>query len=210
MKAYVLLLLMCSAAHSQTGQTPDGKASEQERSRIQAERAQLEERFAGDEAQCYQKFAVTDCLNRARTARREAIADLRRQELSLNAADAKRRGAEQLTRLEEKSSPQAIADDAARRAQALDEQKERQRAFDEKTAERTEAANSARQDDKDAKARAGAQKLSDRALKAQEASAAQKRYDEKLKEAQMRKDQRQKRLAEQPRVQVKPLPAQRQ
>jgi colicin import membrane protein len=51
---------------------------------------------------CYQRFAVNDCLLDSRRARREVMADLRRQEVSLNDAQRKRRAAEQLLRSDEK------------------------------------------------------------------------------------------------------------
>ena len=190
--ALLLLLLLCASVLAQPVDPATGAAADAERSRIQAERGKVEEQFARDEAACYQKFAVSGCLIQARTARRELIADLRRQELSLNAADARRRGAEQLSHIEEKSSPQAFADEAARRAQALEEQKERQRVFDEKSADKADAQadKAARLEESSDKAKATAEKKSDRALKAQEASAAKKAYENKQKDAQARKAQR--------------------
>ncbi|MDB5848938.1 MAG: hypothetical protein JWP29_2690 [Rhodoferax sp.] len=73
-----------------------------ERSRIDAERKEVEARFKREEAVCYQKFAVNDCINKSSAVRRVALADLRRQEISLNDAERKRKGAEQVQRMEEK------------------------------------------------------------------------------------------------------------
>ena len=69
-----------------------------ERERIRQAHASEQARVADQEAECYQRFAVNDCLIKVRAQRREVLADLRRQEISLNDAQRKRRGAEQLLR----------------------------------------------------------------------------------------------------------------
>ena len=66
--------------------------------RIRQARAGEQVKVAALEAACYQRFAVNDCLIKVRAQRREVLADLRRQEISLNDALRKRRGAEQLLR----------------------------------------------------------------------------------------------------------------
>ncbi len=124
-KNLLAILLMLSAkllfaqqpAPSQTpapvpAPTPQAKAKDSgllaglevsaERSRIAAERQAVEARFKQDEAACYKKFAVNDCVDALRAVRREKLADLRRQEISLNDAERKRKGAEQLRRMEDK------------------------------------------------------------------------------------------------------------
>ena len=55
-----------------------------ERQRISAERAGHETVYLRAEALCYSRFAVSDCLRDARTERRLAMDELRRQELLLN------------------------------------------------------------------------------------------------------------------------------
>ena len=74
------------------------------RERISAERSQVEAAFRLQERGCYGKFAVNDCLKAARAQRREALADLKRQDTSLNDADRKRKGAERQRSLEEKAA----------------------------------------------------------------------------------------------------------
>ena len=88
--------------------------SEGERRRIQAERAREEAQFEKDQAACYARFAVTDCIGQARLRRRAALDQLRRQEIVLNDAERKRKALEQLQRIEEKSSAQRDAEEAAR------------------------------------------------------------------------------------------------
>ncbi|MGY8904054.1 MAG: hypothetical protein ACKVIH_05840 [Burkholderiales bacterium] len=77
-----------------------GVSDRVERARITAEREWVETRFTSEEAVCYNKFATHDCLNQARAQRRQALADLRRQEITLNDAQRKRRGVEQMKKLE--------------------------------------------------------------------------------------------------------------
>ena len=95
--------LLCSA--SVQSQIADGGLEvATERARIQAERQQIEQRFEDEEAGCFQKFAVTDCRDASRARRRVEMADLRRQEISLNDAERKRKGAEQLQRMEQSAA----------------------------------------------------------------------------------------------------------
>ncbi len=75
-----------------------------EHQRIRQARAEAIGQFAARDAVCYQKFAVNDCLADVRTERRVLLADLRRQEISLNDAQRKRRAADQLLRADEKAA----------------------------------------------------------------------------------------------------------
>jgi len=80
------------------------QADSLERARIRDTRSAAQASFGAQEAQCYQRFAVNDCLLGVHRARRELLADLRRQDLSLNDAQRKRRAAEQLLRSDDKAS----------------------------------------------------------------------------------------------------------
>ena len=192
---------------------PGGVAAElspdAERRRIQGERDRVEGRFATDQAACYLKFAVNDCSAAARVVRREALADLRRQEVSLNAAEAKRRGAEQLSRIEEKSSPQTEFDAANRRATALLAQQARLADADEKAAARSAAGltTDARVGEDKDRADRLAKAQAERTANAAAAKLAQKKYDDRQKEAQTRAEQRRKRQAGEAKPTAKPLEA---
>lgn len=70
----------------------------EEHARIRQSRATEQASFAVLEAQCYRRFAVNDCLIDVRARRRDVLGDLRRQEISLNDAERKRRAAEQILR----------------------------------------------------------------------------------------------------------------
>lgn len=89
-----------------------------ERNRIQGERAHMEARVAQEEAACYARFAVTDCLREVRVRRREALTDLRRQDIVLKEIERKRKTREQMERISEKSSAQRFEEEAARRLDA--------------------------------------------------------------------------------------------
>ena len=182
-------------------------AADVERARIRAERDALDLGFEKQEAGCYQRFAVNDCLVKIRAVKRDALADLRRQELSLNAAEARRRAADQLARIEEKSSAQALQDEADRVAEAQRAQLERQRVFDEKAAERATAASDAAARLKEAQEREvrRAEALAERTAKARAESTEQKNYEARVLEAQKKKADNLKNRAE-PRTVVKPLP----
>jgi colicin import membrane protein len=107
----VLSTLLVLPAAPVLAQPSDGMLAglnvEAERARIDTERKQVEAKFKVEEAACYKKFAVNDCINEHRAVRRTALADLRRQEISLNDAERKRKGAEQIQRMEEKQKTPA-------------------------------------------------------------------------------------------------------
>lgn len=131
-------------------------AAEAELARIRSQRVLIEGAFASEEQACYQKFAVYDCVGRARAVRREAMADLRRQELAVNASEARRRGAEQISRTEEKLSPQTMREAEQRLLDAQAGQQERLKSIDQRAAERNQAALEASDRAKEFKARADA------------------------------------------------------
>jgi colicin import membrane protein len=75
-----------------------------ERVRIQQERETLLTWVAQAERDCYQRFAVNDCLADVRSTRRAELASLRRQEVALDDARRRQRAAEQLLRSDEKAA----------------------------------------------------------------------------------------------------------
>ena len=117
--------------------TPDA-----ERLRINAQRTRLETGFSLESAACYQKFLVSHCLDDIKLRRRETLADLRRQEIALNALDRKAKGAEQVKKTEEKSSPEKQQQDAEKRATALKDVQTRMDRDKQKNADRAEARSS--------------------------------------------------------------------
>ena len=69
---------------------------EMQRARIESQRNSLQTQFDQAAVLCYQRFAVNDCLQVARNARRDRLAELRLQSLTVRDAQARRRAAERL------------------------------------------------------------------------------------------------------------------
>lgn len=212
MKKLFLSLLLSTLGFASSGQTQDelvSAAADRERQRINAERASLEAAFEAEEAACYSKFFVNNCLNAIKPRRREAMADLKFREVALNEQERRQKAAEQIRKTEEKSSPEAERQAAERRATALEdskarEERTRQKASDRLDLKQNEAVNAAGTAVKNQGAKERAQARADK----QAASAKEARiYKDKQQEAQERKATREQKLREQTKPAAKPLPA---
>ena len=99
------MVLSATCAWSQAdGEKTAAQRDAAEHERIRQERVLAQAQFAAQDAQCYARFAVNDCLDAVQVRRRALLADLRRQEISLNDAQRKRRAAEQLLRSDERTA----------------------------------------------------------------------------------------------------------
>ena len=102
-------LLLTATAFSQPVNPVDGATPARdigvELARIRSERVDEEAHYAREQAACYARFAVTDCLRRARAHRREVLDKLRQRELAINDAERQRKAREQLERIRQKSQP---------------------------------------------------------------------------------------------------------
>ncbi len=98
MKPRLLLLLTLAIAwgvHAQQAPTPDAPAElddtparlNAERERLQAQRTHIEQAHDARMRECWQRFAVNDCLRDVRRSRRAALDPLRARELELNAQE---------------------------------------------------------------------------------------------------------------------------
>ena len=96
------------------------------RSKITEERARVEAQFIKDEAACYQRFAVSGCLLDLQKQRRLVLDKLRQQDNALNAAERQEKAQRQLQQISEKTAPEKLAEEAAKRAQAEKDYNERQ------------------------------------------------------------------------------------
>jgi colicin import membrane protein len=99
--ACLLIGLGAAPLWAQSTATTGALDFEAERARLAQERTAIEERFATEQAACYQKFAVEGCLEESRRRRRAGIENVKRQEAAMNDIERKRRGAAQLDRLEQ-------------------------------------------------------------------------------------------------------------
>jgi hypothetical protein len=147
---------------------------------------------------------VTDCLNAAKAQRRAGLADLRRQEVSLNDAERKRKGSERVRDIEERATPKREAglpavggtpqsDRQIRSAQTAAERASSDASRPAKAAERTGQVEHKKAD----AARAGKAAQERQNLKA---------YEQRQSEAEERKAALDKRLAEQNKPPAKSLP----
>ncbi len=200
-------------------QAQDDEAAAAQLARIASERSVAESAFRAQEKACYGKFAVTDCLNAARAQRREKLADLRRQEMSLNDAQRKRKAAEHLRAIEERSSPEKQHQDAQRRASALQKQQERESSAAQKAAERSSGtpktgeragsggshpSNGAERQARTASKQA--ETAAARSRRAEEAAQNVKKREQKQLDAEDRKAGLEQRLAESKKPRARPLP----
>jgi colicin import membrane protein len=85
----------------------------QERQRIATTRSSGYAALDVEDAECQKKFAVFDCQRDVAARRRALDAELKRQENSLNDAERKQRGAEQLERIEQKQLERAQSESIA-------------------------------------------------------------------------------------------------
>lgn len=143
MKKWIVPTLLLAALCVQAQTSSDTK-----RLRISAEKARLEAAFALEDTACYPVFWVNSCLDEVTARRRNALADLRRQEVALNDEARKAKAAEQLKKTEDKLAPEKLQQEAEKRAQASKKVKEKmlrdkQKKTDHETLHTEEQAKSA-------------------------------------------------------------------
>jgi len=200
---FFVLFLIVAPAFSQPTDTGAGPPQpldiEGERSRIQAERTREESLNVKEEAACYAKFAVTNCLGQVRVRRREALDKLRRQEVALNDAERKQKALEQIERIKENSSAQRLEEEAVRRLEAREAQQERE----DRAAEKAAASGKAKSGQP---AASSATKPIEQGRTADDTAKEQQQYNDKLREAQEHRASREKINKEKAGTSSKPLP----
>ena len=170
-----------------------GLQIEQERAQLDEMRKQASAQFSAAKKVCYQKIAVTACIDRAKKVKNEQDNEHKRLSLVLNDAQRKQRGINALNRTDEKQSPEKQAEREEQRADRLKQQDE--------ALERNLEKNEKQQEKID-----GIQKNRDeRAKHVQEVLDRQQKHKDKLNEAQQSRSNYQRKLdqAEQHREQVK-------
>ena len=179
-----------------------------ERAQISTQRVRLEAEFLAEDIACYKKFAVNSCLGKVDARRREATAELRGQELGLNDEERKIKGEQALQRIEEKSSPENLQQDADRRAKGVEDYQSRMAREKEKQQDSATVAASEK-----AARDAAAQRLLDSQKKAQaraekKSTAAEeaRKFEERQKQAAERRAQHEKERLARPPTSGKSLP----
>jgi hypothetical protein len=194
MKRLVLLsLLFAVAAHAQ-----DEDASvTAERARLKQEHQKADAVYLAEEKACYGKFAVNDCIARAKARRREVVSDLRRQEIALNDAERKRKAAERKRELDEKAAQQKEREGVAP-ARAASQAGRGLRANERSASRASQAATDAQKaalHDKEVKQREAAHEAAQQRRGAEAAKNA-KEHERRAAEAKEREEKARQRTAE--------------
>ena len=141
----LLLATLCCVPLGATGQVVDApesslgaeqKLGEAQRVAIDAKRQQLQSGFAAEDAICHTRFAVNNCLRDVDARRTASLADLRRQDIFLNDQERKRRGAEEIRRIESKQTGVSQQELAEKRGKIFSEYELRTQAFDQRQREK--------------------------------------------------------------------------
>jgi colicin import membrane protein len=212
MKAFAVLFLLASLASLTTGasaQTAEVPANpDVERARIASGRARLESGFLTEDAACYKRFFVNSCLDDVNGRRRESLAALRTQEILLNEQERKLRGAEQIRRIEEKSSAENQQREADQRARATTDSQSRLEGQKEKQQSRTnaQAAEQANSEARAGRLQANQQKKQARSVKQATEAAEAARYEARQKEADERRAQNAREQLQRAKPAANPLP----
>ena len=179
-----------------------------ERDRINTERARLDAGFTTEDIACYKKFLTNKCLGEVKIRRDTAMADFRRQEISLDQQERKEKGAEQIRKTEEKSSAEKQQEAVDKRAIALKDNESRREREKQKITDRATT-----QSNENSNADAAANRLKDSQQKAdsrkskQTASAEEvRKFNERLEKAKERQSRYERDLANQTKPPANPLP----
>ena len=120
-------------------ESPSGveqQLGDMQRLAINAKRQQLQSGFAAEDAVCYTHFAVNKCLRDVDARRKASLADLRRQDVVLSDQERKRRGAEEMQRIETKQTGVSQQELAEKRGKIFSEYELRTQAFDQRQREK--------------------------------------------------------------------------
>lgn len=202
--ASLFLLGLLLGSNVQAQDSPEEARFQQQHEQIEQERRRQEGLYAQQEAACYQRFAVNDCLREVRARRRVVMEDLRRQDILVSDEQRKLKGQEELRRLEERRSEQALQEAEAQRDDALRDSQERQERAEQKKLDKARA----EQDRLATSPRLARDKAADRPS-AQDQAQDRQAYEDKQRQAQESRARRDKTLrdkAEQPPVQSLPVP----
>ena len=211
MKQWLLIGLLLGASVQAQEVPPTQEAPSQvqiQRARIAAERSKLTAQFDEQEAACYRKFAVNSCLAPLKVKRREAMADLRRQDVILNDAERRRKGAEQLQKAEEKASLENQQKALERRQQIQRDLNARQERRMRKDQERLSMKQGAAEKTTDSVNRMNdaQNKAQERAQKESQAAEKREQYEQKQREVQERRARLERKRLDQQGHEAQPLP----
>ena len=192
LRVTALALLLAVVARA-WGQVDPGEA----RASIDATRQQATIALDAQDAACLSKFAVTDCQSKVGSRRRLMLADLKRQEGALKAAERRQKGLEQLQQSEGRAAENAQREQVGRGHTEHPTEQERQNNLDVKRLSHQDQAKAASN-----KTKGGG---STSALDAATVEKNRTAYQDKVKELEKRRLERDKRLQDSGKW-VPPLP----
>ena len=170
-----------------------------EQARLRNERTAAQAARSREEASCKTRFAVTECLDRVRRQWQPVLEDLRRQEIALNDLDRKQRSAEQQRKLDDKTSPAALEEQAQRRSLALADHEARLARAAQKAGDAS-APDGKPRDPSSAAERGGSR------ITPEQAAANAQAYERRVQEAQAKRERLLKRQAERAKPAASALP----
>ena len=126
---FIVLLFAClaGAAFAQ-----DEAEIARARDSLAQRRSATDAQYTGERAACYQRFAVTGCLQQAQRRHSERLHDIRRDEIVLNNLERKRNAAAEMRKLEQRSSAETQEQNERDRRQRAQELADKQRDRDER------------------------------------------------------------------------------
>jgi len=122
-RGWPALVLAC-LAFAVGAQTQDEIAALRED--LAQRRAALDAAHERSRVECYQRFAVNDCLLAAKRLRGEQMGDLRRQDIALNDLERKRKSAEQVRKMEARQVDSTVQQAQTQRAEAVQQKQQTQ------------------------------------------------------------------------------------
>ncbi|CAN1491274.1 hypothetical protein MCEMIEM12_00198 [Burkholderiaceae bacterium] len=118
--------LMAMAQDKPDAQVVQGLNIVDERAKLAQMRSKIDADYSTTKKACYQKLAVTSCLEKARQVKYKQDNEHKRLSLVLNDAERRQNAAEALQRTEDKQSPDQQAERESQRADRLQQQSDRQ------------------------------------------------------------------------------------
>ena len=176
--------LMAMAQDKPDAQVVQGLNIVDERAKLAKMRSKIDADYSTTKKACYQKLAVTSCLEKARQVKYKQDNEHKRLSLVLNDAERRQNAAEALQRTEDKQSPQQQAD---RETQRQDRLKQRDESLERN------ADNLQKQTDKEAEKTS---KREAHAKHVQEVLDRQQKHQNKLKDAAQSRANHQRKLEE--------------
>lgn len=203
----------CATVAAQTTASMEDQAADAEHASINAERSHSEAAYLLEQKACYQKFAVNDCLRAAGARQRKTLADLRRREIAVNDAQRKRQAAEQAERRQQKAADeqqkQAERQSDVRRAKQPEQETKRrqERATSGSDSRAKAAANESKNiQDTEGRKQRHLDENASQARKAADAAAQRAQHEEKIRAADERRADRDRRRKEDQNPPANPLP----